>query len=129
MLETICLIVVALSLGGIMEVYDFLDVILEALMRRVRSVFGLVASVIASSFMAFAFTSAPASSNVRMTSTLEASPHTEYISAVMPSSSLAFTFAPASSSTLAATGVRAKSNGVMPTLKPPESPFRRKAVH
>ena len=57
MLETICLIVVALSLGGIMEACGFLDVILEALMRRVRSVFGLVASVIASSFVANVFLS------------------------------------------------------------------------
>ena len=55
MLETICLIVVALSLGGIMEVCGFLDVILDALMHRVRSVFGLVASVIVSSFVANAF--------------------------------------------------------------------------
>ncbi|MBQ9564846.1 MAG: sodium:proton antiporter [Synergistaceae bacterium] len=57
MLETICLIVVALSLGGIMEVCGFLDVILEALMRRVKSVFGLVASVLASSFIANVFLS------------------------------------------------------------------------
>ena len=57
MLETICLIVVALSLGGIMEVCGFLDAILEALMRRVRSVFGLIASVIASSFVANVFLS------------------------------------------------------------------------
>ena len=57
MLETICLIVVALSLGGIMEACGFLDVILEALMRRVRSVFGLIASVIASSFVANVFLS------------------------------------------------------------------------
>ncbi|MDO4787315.1 MAG: Na+/H+ antiporter NhaC [Fretibacterium sp.] len=57
MLETICLIVVALSLGGIMEMCGFLDAILEALMRRVRSVFGLVASVIGSSFIANVFLS------------------------------------------------------------------------
>lgn len=57
MLETICLIVVALSLGGIMEVCGFLDAILEALMRRVRSVFGLVSSVIGSSFVANVFLS------------------------------------------------------------------------
>lgn len=57
MLETICLIVVALSLGGIMEVCGFLDVILEALMRHVKSVFGLIGSVLASSFIANVFLS------------------------------------------------------------------------
>ena len=57
MLETICLIVVALSLGGVMEVCGFLDAILEALMRRVRSVFGLIASVLASCFVTNVFLS------------------------------------------------------------------------
>ncbi|MBQ6775468.1 MAG: Na+/H+ antiporter NhaC [Synergistaceae bacterium] len=57
MLETICLIVVALSLGGIMEVCGFLDVILEALMRHVKSVTGIIASVLASAFMANVFLS------------------------------------------------------------------------
>ncbi|MBR6900990.1 MAG: sodium:proton antiporter, partial [Synergistaceae bacterium] len=57
MLETICLIVVALSLGGIMEVCGFLDVILEALMRHVKSVTGLIGSVLASAFLANVFLS------------------------------------------------------------------------
>ena len=57
MLETICLIVVALSLGGIMEVCGFLDVILEALMRHVKSVTGMIASVLASAFLANVFLS------------------------------------------------------------------------
>ena len=57
MLETICLIVVALSLGGIMEVCGFLDVILEALMRHVKSVAGLIGSVLASAFLANIFLS------------------------------------------------------------------------
>ena len=57
MLETICLIVVALSLGGIMEVCGFLDVILDALMRHVKSVTGIIASVLASAFMANVFLS------------------------------------------------------------------------
>ena len=57
MLETVCLIVVALSLGGIMEVCGFLDVILEALMRHVKSVTGIIASVLASAFMANVFLS------------------------------------------------------------------------
>ena len=50
MLETVCLIVVALSLGGIMEVCGFLDVILDSLMRHVKSVTGMIASVLASAF-------------------------------------------------------------------------------
>lgn len=57
MLETICLIVVALSLGGIMEVCGFLDVILDSLMRHVKSVAGMIASVLASAFMANVFLS------------------------------------------------------------------------
>ena len=57
MLETICLIVVALSLGGIMEVCGFLDVILDSLMRHVKSVTGIIASVLASAFMANVFLS------------------------------------------------------------------------
>lgn len=57
MLETICLIVVALALGGVMEVCGFLDVLLEALMARVQSVFGLVASVIVSCFVSNVFLS------------------------------------------------------------------------
>lgn len=57
MLETICLIVVALSLGGIMEVCGFLEVLLEALMRHVKTVFGMVASVLASAFIANVFLS------------------------------------------------------------------------
>ena len=57
MLETICLIVMALSLGGIMEVCGFLDVILDALMRHVKSVTGLIGSVLASSFLANVFLS------------------------------------------------------------------------
>ncbi len=57
MLETICLIVVALALGGVMEVCGFLDILLEALMERVHSVFGLVASLIASCFLSNVFLS------------------------------------------------------------------------
>ena len=57
MLETVCLIVVALSLGGIMEVCGFLDVILDALMRHVKTVTGMIASVLASAFMANVFLS------------------------------------------------------------------------
>ena len=57
MLETVCLIVVALSLGGIMEVCGFLDVILDSLMRHVKSVTGMIASVLASAFMANVFLS------------------------------------------------------------------------
>ena len=57
MLETICLIVVALSLGGIMEVCGFLDVILDALMRHVKSVTGMIGSVLASAFLANVFLS------------------------------------------------------------------------
>lgn len=57
MLETICLIVVALALGGVMEVCGFLDVLLEALMARVRTVFGLIASVIVSCFLSNVFLS------------------------------------------------------------------------
>ena len=57
MLETICLIVVALSLGGVMEVCGFLDVLLEALLDRVKSVFGLIASVMASAFVSNVFLS------------------------------------------------------------------------
>ena len=57
MLETVCLIVVALSLGGIMEVCGFLDVILNALMRHVKSVTGLIASVLAAAFMGNVFLS------------------------------------------------------------------------
>ena len=57
MLETICLIVVALALGGVMEVCGFLDVILDALMRHVKTVFGLVGSVLASAFIANVFLS------------------------------------------------------------------------
>ncbi|NLL37670.1 MAG: Na+/H+ antiporter NhaC [Fretibacterium sp.] len=57
MLETISLIVMALSLGGVMEVCAFLDVLLEALLERVKTVFGLVASVLASCFIANVFLS------------------------------------------------------------------------
>ncbi len=57
MLETVCLIVVALSLGGIMEVCGFLDVILDALMRHVKTVTGMIGSVLASAFMANVFLS------------------------------------------------------------------------
>ncbi len=57
MLETICLIVVALSLGGIMEVCGFLDVILDSLMRHVKSVAGMIGSVLASAFLANVFLS------------------------------------------------------------------------
>lgn len=57
MLETVCLIVVALSLGGIMEVCGFLDVILDSLMRHVKSVAGLIGSVLVSAFMANVFLS------------------------------------------------------------------------
>ena len=57
MLETVCLIVVALSLGGIMEVCGFLDVILDSLMRHVKTVAGLIASVLVSAFMANVFLS------------------------------------------------------------------------
>ena len=48
MLETIALILVALVLGGIMETCGFLEVLLARLMQSVRSIFGLVASVIVS---------------------------------------------------------------------------------
>lgn len=57
MLETICLIVVALALGGVMEVCGFLDVILEALMARVKTVFGMVGSVMASCVLSNIFLS------------------------------------------------------------------------
>ncbi len=57
MLETVCLIVVALSLGGIMEECGFLNVLLEALMRHVKTVFGLIGSVLASAFVANVFLS------------------------------------------------------------------------
>ena len=57
MLETVCLIVVALSLGGIMEVCGFLDVILDSLMRHVKTVTGMIASVLASAFLANVFLS------------------------------------------------------------------------
>ena len=57
MLETVCLIVVALALGGIMEVCGFLDAILSALMRHVKTVFGMVASVLASAFIGNVFLS------------------------------------------------------------------------
>ncbi len=57
MLETVCLIVVALSLGGIMEVCGFLDVILDSLMRHVKTVSGMIASVLASAFLANVFLS------------------------------------------------------------------------
>ena len=57
MLETICLIVVALSLGGIMEVCGFLDVILDALMQHVKTVAGMIGSVLASAFLANVFLS------------------------------------------------------------------------
>lgn len=48
MLETVALILVALVLGGIMETCGFLEVLLARLMQSVKSVFGLVASVIVS---------------------------------------------------------------------------------
>ncbi len=48
MLETIALILVALVLGGIMETCGFLEVLLTRLMQSVKSVFGLVGSVIVS---------------------------------------------------------------------------------
>ncbi len=48
MLDTVALILVALVLGGIMETLGFLEVLLERMMRAVHSVFGLVASVVAS---------------------------------------------------------------------------------
>ncbi len=48
MLETVALILVALVLGGIMETCGFLEVLLERLMERVKSVFGLVGAVISS---------------------------------------------------------------------------------
>lgn len=48
MLDTVALILVALVLGGVMETCGFLEVLLERLMRSVKTVFGLVASVIAS---------------------------------------------------------------------------------
>jgi NhaC family Na+:H+ antiporter len=48
MLETVALILVALVLGGIMETCGFLEVLLTRLMQSVKSVFGLVGSVIVS---------------------------------------------------------------------------------
>jgi NhaC family Na+:H+ antiporter len=48
MLETVALILVALVLGGIMETCGFLEVLLERLMAKVKSVFGLVGAVISS---------------------------------------------------------------------------------
>lgn len=48
MLETVALILVALVLGGIMETCGFLEVLLERLMENVKTVFGLVGSVICS---------------------------------------------------------------------------------
>ena len=51
MANTIALITCALSFGGIMERCGFLEVVLEAILKVVRSVGGLVASVIASCFL------------------------------------------------------------------------------
>ncbi|HPE67247.1 MAG TPA: Na+/H+ antiporter NhaC family protein, partial [Synergistales bacterium] len=48
MLGTVALILVALVLGGIMETCGFLEVLLVRLMQSVKSVFGLVASVLVS---------------------------------------------------------------------------------
>ena len=48
MLETVALILVALVLGGIMETCGFLEVLLERLMTKVKSVFGLVGAVLSS---------------------------------------------------------------------------------
>ena len=48
MMETIALILMALSLGGILESCGYLEVIINKLLESVRSVTGLVASVIVS---------------------------------------------------------------------------------
>ena len=48
MLDTVALILVALVLGGIMETCGFLEVLLERLMKKMESLFGLVAAVISS---------------------------------------------------------------------------------
>ena len=51
MANTIALITCALSFGGIMERCGFLEVVLETILKFVKSVGGLVASVIASCFL------------------------------------------------------------------------------
>ena len=51
MMNTIALILCALSFGGIMECCGFLETLLTAVMKTVKSVGGLVTAVIASSFM------------------------------------------------------------------------------
>ncbi len=48
MLDTVALILVALVLGGIMETCGFLEILLERLLHKVKSVCGLVGAVIAS---------------------------------------------------------------------------------
>jgi NhaC family Na+:H+ antiporter len=48
MMETIALILMALSLGGILEVCGFLEVIINKLLGLVKSVTGLIASVLVS---------------------------------------------------------------------------------
>ncbi|NLA90275.1 MAG: Na+/H+ antiporter NhaC [Synergistaceae bacterium] len=45
MLDTVALILVALVLGGIMETCGFLEVLLEKLLEKVKSLFGLVGAV------------------------------------------------------------------------------------
>lgn len=46
MLDTVALILVALVLGGIMETCGFLEVLLERLLQKVKSLFGLVGAVV-----------------------------------------------------------------------------------
>ena len=55
MLGTISLILMALMLGGVMETCGYLEVILERLMQKVRTVGGLITSVIASCIFANMF--------------------------------------------------------------------------
>ncbi|EFQ24698.1 transporter, NhaC family [Aminomonas paucivorans DSM 12260] len=55
MANTIALITCALSFGGIMERCGFLDVVLEAIMKMVRTVGGLVTSVIVSAVLSNLF--------------------------------------------------------------------------
>lgn len=55
MMWTISLIIAALTLGGVMEQCGFLEVLLKAILNRVQSVGGIVASVIGSCFLTNVF--------------------------------------------------------------------------
>jgi NhaC family Na+:H+ antiporter len=55
MMEIIALIMMALSLGGVLEACGYLEVIINKLLESVRSAFGLIASVMVSCVFANAF--------------------------------------------------------------------------